>query len=80
MIFTVSPDPQTPSFDSRKAESDSFPKRGGVDMRDPVLVTDAAVREIQSLAGDVPIGVRCVVGSEPERAQKRDKAQKGANE
>jgi hypothetical protein len=71
MIFAVSPDSKTPSFDCRETESDGLPKRGGVNVRDTVLVTDTTVGEVKPLAGDVSVGIRSVVGSEPRAKDSR---------
>ena len=65
MIFTVPPHTKTPGFDCRETEPDGLPKRGSVNVGDTVLVADAAVGEVEPLAGDVSVGVRSVVGGEP---------------
>ena len=66
MILAVSPDSKTPCFDCRETEPDGLPKRGSVNVGDTVLVADAAVGEVEPLAGDVSVGVRSVVRIQPK--------------
>ena len=65
VIFTISPYAKASSFDSGKAEPDSLPKSGCVDMGNPVLVTDPPIREIESLSGHIPVWIRSVVRGQP---------------
>lgn len=65
MILAVPPDPKTPGFDCRKTEPDGLPQRGGVYVRNAILVADTTIGEVQSLPGDVSVGVRSVIGREP---------------
>lgn len=61
MIFAVASDPQTSCFDRGKTESNGFAQSSGVDVRDPILIADSAVRKVEPLAGNVAIGIWCVV-------------------
>lgn len=61
MILAVASDPQTSRFDRGKTESNGFAQSSGVDVRDPILIADSAVREVEPLAGNVAIGIWCVV-------------------
>ena len=65
VIFAVPPDPKTPGFDCRETEPDGLSQGGGVYVRNTVLVADTTIRKVESLAGDVAVGVRSVVGGEP---------------
>ena len=65
MVFAVPSHSQSTSFDSGKAQPNGFPQSRSVDVRNPVLVADAAVGEIEALAGHIAIGVRCIVRGEP---------------
>ena len=44
---------------------DGLAQGGRVDVRDAILLADAAVGKVEALAGDVSVGVRSVVGGEP---------------
>ena len=61
MIFAVPSDSQAPGLDSGKTESNGFAQRRGIDVRDPIIIADSAVREVKSLAGNIAIGIRGVV-------------------
>ena len=41
--------------------SNGFAQRRGVDVRDPLIIADSAVREVKSLAGNITIRIRGVV-------------------
>ena len=65
MVLAVSPNPKAPCFDCRETESDGLPKRGSVNVRNTVLITDLTIRKVEPLPGDVSVRVRSVVGGEP---------------
>ena len=65
MIFAVSPDPQTPGFDSRETEPDGFSQGGGVNVRDPVLITHPTVRKVEPLSRHISVGIRRIVCGQP---------------
>ena len=65
MIFAIASHTQAPRFDRGKAEPDGLTQGGSVDVRDPILIANSSVREIQSLTGDIAIRVRGVVGRQP---------------
>lgn len=65
MIFAVPSYTQAPCFDRGKAEPDGLAQRGGVDVRDSILITNSPVRKIQSLTGDISIRIRGIVGRQP---------------
>lgn len=65
VILAVSPDPETSCFDCGETEPDGLTQGGGVDVRNTVLVADTTIGKVESLAGDVSVGVRSVVGGEP---------------
>ena len=66
VIFAVPPDPKTPGFDCRETESDGLAQRGGVNVWDAILVTNAPIRKVQALPWHIPVGVGSVIGREPE--------------
>lgn len=72
VIFAVPSDTQTSRLDSRKTQSDGLSQRGGVDMRNVVLLADAAVGHVEALARDVAIGEGRIVRSEPGRKRDQD--------
>ncbi len=63
VIFAVSPHPKAPGFDCRETEPDGFAQRGGVYVRYAILVTNAAIRKVESLARDVSVGVWRIISS-----------------
>lgn len=65
MIFAIPSYTQAPCFDRGKAEPDGLAQCGSVDVRDPILITNSPVREIQSLTGDIPIRIGGIVGRQP---------------
>jgi len=65
MIFTIASHTQAPCFDRGKAEPDGLTQCGSVDVRDPILIANSSVREIQSLTGNVAIRIWCIVGRQP---------------
>ena len=65
MVFGVSPYAQTARLDGGKAVPDGLAQGGRVDVRDAILLADAAVGKVESLAGDVSVGVGRVVAGEP---------------
>jgi hypothetical protein len=65
MIFAIASHTQAPSFDRGKAEPDGFAQGGSVDVRDPILIANSSVREIQSLTGNIAIRVGSIVGRQP---------------
>ena len=66
VVFAVSSDAEAPGFDSRKTESDGLAQRGGVNVWDAILVTNAPIRKVQALPWHIPVGVGSVIGREPE--------------
>jgi hypothetical protein len=66
VIFAIAAHTQAPGLDSREAQPNGLAKRGRVDVRDPVLIADSAVREVKALAGNVAVRVWGVVGREPK--------------
>lgn len=65
MIFTVPSDAQASSLDCRETQSDGFPKGCGVDVRDPILIADTSVGEVETLTRDIAIRIGCIVCGEP---------------
>ena len=65
MVFGVSPYAQTARLDGGKAVPDGLAQGGRVDVRDAILLADAAVGKVEALAGDVSVGVGRVVAGEP---------------
>ena len=65
MILAVSSNAETSCFDCGKTETNSLAQGSGVDVGDVVLFADAAVGEIEALAGHIAIRVRCIVCGEP---------------
>jgi hypothetical protein len=65
MIFAIASHTQAPRFDRGKAEPDGLAQGGSVDVRDPILIANSSVREIQSLAGNIAIRVGSIVGRQP---------------
>ena len=65
MIFAVASHTQSSRFDRGKTEPDGLAQGGSVDVRDPILIANSSVREIQSLTGNITIRVRSVVGRQP---------------
>jgi hypothetical protein len=67
MIFTIASNPQAPGLDRGKAKTDRLSKGCSIDMGDPVLIADPAVREVEALARDISVWIGGVVGVEPEK-------------
>jgi hypothetical protein len=65
MIFAIASHTQAPRFDRGKAEPDGLAQGGSVDVRDPILIANPSVREIQSLTRNVAIRVGCIIGGQP---------------
>jgi hypothetical protein len=65
VVLAVPTHSQPTSFNGRETKANSLAQSGSIDMGDAVLVTDATVRKVQALAGNVAIGVRGVVRGEP---------------
>lgn len=65
MILAIASHSQAAGFDSGKAQPNGFSQGGGINVRDPVLVADAAVGKIKPLSGDIAIWIRSVVGGKP---------------
>ena len=70
MVLAVPSYAQPSRFDSGEAKSDGLAQRRSVDVRDPILVAYTPVREVEALPGDVPVGVRGVIGRQPVGATK----------
>ena len=67
MVFTVPPDPKAPGFDCRETKPDGLAQRGGVYVRDAILVADSAIGKVEALAGHITIGIGRIVGRQPEK-------------
>jgi len=72
VVFAVPSDAQAPCFYRGEAEPDCFAKCGGIDVRNPVLITNPTIRKVQALSGYIAVGVWSVVGSEPEDVLKNN--------
>jgi hypothetical protein len=66
MIFAVPSDAQAPCFYRGEAEPDCLAECGGIDVGNPVLITNPTIRKVQALSGYIAVGVWCVVGREPK--------------
>jgi len=65
MIFAVPSNAQAPSFDGGKTKPDGFSQSCGVNMRNPVLVTDPSIRKIEPLPRDIPVRIGCIISGKP---------------
>ena len=65
VIFAITPDAQSSSFDRRKAKANSLAKCSSIDVRNSVLITNSAIREIKTLPRNVSVGVRRIVRRQP---------------
>jgi len=65
MIFAVPSHTQSASLDSWEAESNSLAQGGSINVWDPILVTNTAVREVEPLTRNIAIRVGGIVCSQP---------------
>lgn len=69
MIFAIPSNTQAASFNRRKAKADSLAQGSRVYVRNAILVTHSAIREVEALARNIAIRVRRIVCSEPGEGQ-----------
>lgn len=74
VILGIAPNPESTSLDVWETQSDGLAQRGRIDMRDVVKIADAAVRIVKALSGDIAVGVRSVICSEPGAKKVSDSA------
>jgi hypothetical protein len=76
MIFAVPPHTEPSRFDVRETETNGFAQSCGVDVWDPVLVTDPPVGEVEALPGHISFWVLNIVCRQPagERGRKNELA------
>lgn len=67
MIFAISSNTQAPGLDSGEAQSDGLAQCGGINVWDPVLVTDTTIGEVEPLARHITVGIWGVIGGEPRQ-------------
>jgi hypothetical protein len=66
VILAISSDTEAPCFDSRETETNSFAESSGIDMRNPVLVTDPTVGKIKPLTRNITVRIRGIIAGKPE--------------
>ena len=66
VIFAISSNSQSASFDRGKAQPNGFTQSRSVDVGDPILVADSSIRKIEALSWYVAVWVRRIVRVEPD--------------
>lgn len=70
VVFGVPSDTQPTCLDGGEAKANGLAQGGSIDVGDIVVVTDSAVRIVETLTRDVAVWVRGVICREPEGQDK----------
>ena len=70
MILAVAPNTESTCLYRGKTQTNCLSQSRGVDVRDSVLITNAAIGQVESLSRYVSIWVRSVVRIEPRTPRK----------
>jgi hypothetical protein len=66
VILAIASNTQSSRFNGGEAETNRLSERSGINVRNPVLITNATVRKIETLSRNISIGVGCIIGVEPK--------------